>query len=195
MKTTEAQLAELDAAWERSRGGQTPLGSELGRNRHENWVRFHSLPESKRYAESEEEHAEILNRHYTVLRELASQNEFWVISARWTDGPDLGPDNPLRHRLHPSGRHWRTVRCESDEEATFWQLHASLEPAEPQRFEGLLRAVADYELVEVILADRELGWLYHPYDGGADVYARDVAQRDRLRDEHAAWLSKHPLGF
>ena len=36
----------------------------------ERWVRFHSLPESKRYAESEDEEAEVLRRHLTLLDEL-----------------------------------------------------------------------------------------------------------------------------
>ena len=77
----------------------------------------------------------------------------------------------------------------------YWQLYASLEPNAPDRLDALLRAVADYELVNVILADRDLNWLYHPYDGGADVYARDAAQRDRLLGKHAEWLSSHPLGL
>jgi hypothetical protein len=34
------------------------------------WVRFHSLPESKRYPDSQAEYAIELDRHYTVLSEL-----------------------------------------------------------------------------------------------------------------------------
>ncbi|WP_078592168.1 DUF3885 domain-containing protein [Streptomyces pseudogriseolus] len=37
--------------------------------------------------------------------------------------------------------------------------------------------------------------LYHPYDGGADVFLTSPEERDRMRDRHADWLSSHPLGF
>ena len=191
---TDAELAELDAAWERRHGVRLPLGYALGRGSDETWVRFHSLPGSKRYAESEDEYAEILLRHYRVLHELGAHADIWVITANWTDGPDPGSGSSLRQRTHPSARHWRTLREHGDDEAPFWQLYASREPAAAGQLDVLLRAVADNQLVNVLLADRELDWLYHPYDGGADIYARNAAQRDWLRAEHAGWLSKHPSG-
>jgi hypothetical protein len=195
VKVTDAELAELDGTWERQHGDRLPLGYALGRCSGETWVRFHSLPDSKRYADTEDEYAEILHRHYTVLRELGSHTVIWVITANWTDGPDPDSGNPQRERAHPFARHWRTIREPDDDDACFWQLYISLEPAAPEQLDVLLRAVADEQLVNVILADRELRWLYHPYDGGADIYARDTAQRDWLRGEHPEWLSKHPFGL
>ncbi|MCJ0874668.1 hypothetical protein [Streptomyces sp. AP-93] len=41
------------------------------------WVRFHSLPESKRYAEDEAEYAVLLNRYNTVLDDLFSGGRTW----------------------------------------------------------------------------------------------------------------------
>lgn len=40
-----------------------PVGHVLHPCLFDNWTRFHSLPESKRYAEDEVEYAEILRRH------------------------------------------------------------------------------------------------------------------------------------
>jgi hypothetical protein len=61
--------------------------------------------------------------------------------------------------------------------------------------DDLLRAVADAEAFGVIIADEDLRWLYHPYDGGADVILPTTPERDRLKDRHRDWLSIHPTGL
>ena len=59
----------------------------------------------------------------------------------------------------------------------------------------MLRAVADWKIADVILGPADLRWLYHPYDGGADVIAASSEERDRLKVEFADWLSSHPQGL
>lgn len=121
---TKAEVEALSEAW-LSRWGGSPIAHEL-RGRHtDRWVRFHSLPESKRYAQTEEEYGVILDRHHTVL----------------------------------------------------------------------LQGVTDDELGCVIIAPRDLRWLYHPHDGGADVIAPTTRERDALKIRHRDWLSAHPAGL
>ncbi len=58
-----------------------PMAHELKVNFTDRWVRFHSLPESKRYPESNEEYQEVLSRHNQVLNELcAMNNEVYLIT-------------------------------------------------------------------------------------------------------------------
>ncbi|MEU8122197.1 hypothetical protein AB0C21_26120 [Spirillospora sp. NPDC049024] len=59
----------------------------------------------------------------------------------------------------------------------------------------MLRDVADDRLPHVIIAPLDLKWLYHPYDGGADVIAPTVHDRDVLKTCHADWLPAHPAGL
>ena len=53
-------------------------------------VRFHSLPGSQRYAESEEQYTEILRRHATILADLLSEDgepgdtDLLVVIASWS---------------------------------------------------------------------------------------------------------------
>ena len=49
--------------------------------------------------------------------------------------------------------------------------------------------------VVVILTDDQCKWLYHPYDGGADVLAPSTATRDQVAVRHRSWLSKRPDGL
>ena len=63
---TDDEVESLTTAW-RTRWGENPVAYEL-RDRHaDRWVRFHSLPQSKRYAETEDEYEIILDRHHQVL--------------------------------------------------------------------------------------------------------------------------------
>ncbi|MFD0539351.1 hypothetical protein ACFQY7_42060 [Actinomadura luteofluorescens] len=52
--------------------------------------------------------------------------------------------------------------------------------------------MADDELGHVIISPLDLRWLYHPYDGGADVIAPSVRERDGLKSRHADWLPTPP---
>lgn len=59
----------LSQLWAQSWPGLQPIGHEV-RDERERWVRFHALPESKRYPEDEQEYAEVLRRHNLLLGEL-----------------------------------------------------------------------------------------------------------------------------
>ncbi|MGW4516170.1 DUF3885 domain-containing protein [Streptomyces sp. NPDC004393] len=48
------------------------------------WVPFHSLPESKRYAEDESEYGVVVERYNTVLDELFAGADVYVITPLWT---------------------------------------------------------------------------------------------------------------
>jgi hypothetical protein len=94
------------------------------------WVRFHSLPESKRYPETEAEYAIVLERHNRVLGELAQVGE---TVALLTTGYSRTP-TPLRSEtqlleLDPNAEYWRTVAMhEIDagfDDPTFWHLFVS----------------------------------------------------------------------
>ena len=63
------------------------------------------------------------------------------------------------------------------------------------RLDTLLRLVADDVVSDILLADMELRWLYHPYDGGMDVAVSSTSERDALRERHSDWLSAHPNGL
>ena len=54
-------------------------------------------------------------------------------------------------------------------------LYVSQIPWSAGCFDPLLRQVADYVIVNVLLADTGLRWLYHPYDGGMDIMLPSTA--------------------
>lgn len=83
-------------------------------------VRFHSLPESKRYAEDETEYAIVLGRYNTILDELFAGGDVYVITPVWTTEAAVPPVRPARvgsgsyecyTTLGPSQAHGRAGGC------------------------------------------------------------------------------------
>ncbi|MFE6055601.1 hypothetical protein ACFQ6N_33050 [Kitasatospora sp. NPDC056446] len=190
----------LTALWERRWPGSMPIGHEIQERGGERWVRFHSLPESKRYPDDEREYAILLERHNTVLNGLFTGKEVYVLTPRWTEKPSVP-------RMRRDAKHWRTW-FEPDEPdgadgadgsepecGTYWHSFVERQQWRPGCLDRLLRRVADEREYGVIVSDTGMRRLYHPYDGGADVYLTTTEERDRLKERHADWLSRYPGGW
>ncbi|WP_432871737.1 DUF3885 domain-containing protein [Microbispora rosea] len=191
MIVTEDELKSLTNAW-RTRWGRSPIAYRLRGWHADRWVRFHSLPESKRYAETEDEYEIILDRHHRVPTELGAEEGLYVIAVYFEDEQGRISPDPR----HPNAVPWLTI--EPGDDSPFdvaVRLYVSLTSFDRQILDPLLRGAADEELIDVIIAPLDLRWLYHPYDGGADVIAPTAHDRDVLKNRHADWLSTHPAGL
>ncbi|MFT3899672.1 MAG: hypothetical protein QM728_05425 [Gordonia sp. (in: high G+C Gram-positive bacteria)] len=183
-----ADAAAFDDAWHTRWPDARPVGYELRDAAAGSWVRFHSLPESKRYAETDAERAEVLRRHLVVLRELCD--------AASADPADLRVVTATFSESAEQQSYWQSVRLDLDDPESWWaHLRVRRTGLESAELRALLRRVADDEAQGVIIAPPDAAWLYHPYDGGADVIAPDAHLRDELKRDHADWLSSHPLGL
>ncbi|MFI5732048.1 hypothetical protein ACIA49_18130 [Kribbella sp. NPDC051587] len=185
-----ARARRLTAAWENAWPGAAPDGYMSAEDR---WVRFHSLPESKRYADSEAEYGEILRRHYAVLDALSGGTAYEQLVVI---GVDYGPNDLVTgwtRRYLPGAWPWQ-CRLDADDPdrgpSYFW---VKSEPSQPE-LDTLLRAVAD-DYAQIIVIPTDASWVFKPYDGGADIYAADRIDRDALRDRFADWLSKRADGL
>jgi hypothetical protein len=162
------------------------------------WVRFHSLPASKRYAENEAEYAVLLDRYNTVLDELFAGGEVYVVTTDWSHPSEPTHWSDHRRALHPQGTLWTTLDDTDDPDPDFhtrWYFYADRRPWQRGCLDELLRAAADEALPGIFVADTELTRIHHPYDGGADVVLATSEERQRMRDRHSAWLSDHPSGY
>lgn len=185
----------LDDYWTTCFANATPLAHLLRGQCGDRWVRFHSLPQSKRYAETEEEWATLLHRHNSVLGQLCSNGRtLQVLTSNWsaTSEPD-GPPEELR-ALSLAAEVWRSLPMhESEEDETDpWFLHVFHSPVvwQPGALDDIIRLVADDVLRNVMILDPTDTWLLHPYDGGMDVIARSQEQRARISRDLASWRSR-----
>jgi hypothetical protein len=190
--------ARLSGLWQRRWPEGPPVAHELRTAYRDRWVRFHSLPGSKRYPETDTEYAVVLHRYNTVLDELFGGSEVYVVTVAWSWEPS-GPELPPRRgEVHPEGSLWMTLTDEDDpdpESRTYTHLYADRRPWRPGGADAILREVADDVLSEVFITDSGLHRIHHPYDGGADVILTTPEERDALRDRHRGWLPRNPAGL
>jgi hypothetical protein len=192
------ETVALSQLWDERWPGCSKLPYEL-RAAWDRWVRFHTLPGSKRYPDTEDEYRIVLARHNTVLAELVTGFEVLVVTAGYSDAAEL--TEPCRSpetvaAAHPHAMYWTSV-CRDDEPGfeSWMHLYAGRLPWSEGCLDRLLRQVADDVIANVVIADVDLLWLYHPYDGGMDVILPSPDARDALRDRHLDWLSRHPAGL
>lgn len=189
--------ATLSAGWAARWGSTPPVGHLL--QGADIWVRFHSLPESQRYAENAAEYDELLHRHHSILRDLAdttSSNEVLVFTHSWSVGRLPVPQSAPLQAAVPGSEYWMSfLQDPTDPENTTWH-HAWVNrmPATPEALDPLLRLVADDGTAGVIICDEHLTWCYHPYDGGGDVLPATAELRDELKDRYREWLPSTESG-
>ncbi|MGN6723612.1 MAG: DUF3885 domain-containing protein [Marmoricola sp.] len=192
MPLTPAELTDL---WQRRWPGLRPIGHEFKWCEVDRWVRFHSLSDSKRYADTPDESAEILRRHLTVLRELAGLEdaELTVALTNWSDDANERPGPPYVGLV---SEYWTSVAVDPEDPESAWaHLYLSSAALPGDGLRRLLLLVADDELGNVMIFDASLDWIYHPYDGGSDVLLQTSTERDRLKAAHRDWLSIDPSGL
>ncbi|MEU3457862.1 hypothetical protein ABZ671_30370, partial [Micromonospora sp. NPDC006766] len=186
----------LQAVWETRWQQVAPISHHL-KWLDDRWVRFHSLPGSKRYAENDSEYATILHRHNAILDELRGQTvDLQVITLEVAFTPVPRRRTPILQALLPNAECWSVLSWpDLDPELAFAHAYVNRVAWQPGRLDQLFRQVADDQIAHVIIAPPDLAWLYAPYDGGADVLLANTALRDYLRDRHRQWLSSHPAGL
>jgi hypothetical protein len=197
-------LASFEAAWQQSFGATPPLGYALRQQHTERWFRIHSLPESKRYAESEREYEELLARHNAVAEDVFGDGAQVMLvchtfsvpdESRPTLAPDLalGSGNEVRWFRRLEARELGTLvdpleNCAVD----LWGL---LTEWRRGAFDDAIRGVADDIGMRFLIATVDARRVYAPYDGGADLLVEDSVARDAMRRRYRGWLSEHPWGL
>lgn len=180
---------DLTRRWRKAWGTDTPLG--VFPLNPERWVRFHSLPLSKRFADTPAELSEILRRHTVLLSELMSPSGSTTLVVIGNEYGWRDSEAGRFRRLVKDSWPWAIVEpeTEDDDRRYLWATERELTD-----LDDLLIAIAD-DTVRAAIYPTDFSWAYLPYDGGADVYAPDTQTRDRLRAGHTDWLSAHPLGL
>jgi hypothetical protein len=147
------------------------------------WLRIHSLPESKRYAESKEEWDVLLQRQNNVISNLIDEQELIKVVINFIeidnclfksfDFINIGVFKDME----------RETVFQSFLFETIWQAN-SLNP--------LLIMIAQDEMRAFIIAK---DCLIAPYDGGMDLIFKDGYTKGLYKEKYKAWLSKREDGL
>lgn len=159
------------AGWLRARfGGTPPLGFCLRTDHRERWLRLHSLPGSKRYAETNAEHREVRERARAAARELLpTGSPVLLVGCE----PALPEVPALRFERLGTWAH----PLLDDEPCELWAAQTSW-PHEGSQ--ALADAIARDERRAAWFSLRT-GEVFAPYDGGIDLIVESPARAAALR--------------
>lgn len=187
---------EFRQYWEATYPAGPPVGYRLRQAYRERWLRIHTLPAAKRYAQSASEDQEILRRHNTVLTDLMGRGRTFVLVTTGyaeTAPPTMQPPEVAAH--YPSSQHFLSSRMEDDFIPPYWHFFMDVLLWEPRMTDPLLRQIAADVVHNVLFVSMERQSVYAPYDGGADIILPSASERAVLRHRYTDWLSAHPQGL
>ena len=188
--------------WNRHYPDIEPVGYELRNAGAEYWIRFHSLPDSKRYAETDDEWRILLTRQNLLAAAvLGDEQDCWLVQSLHKLPPgqvEIAVDGGIDpfgaiagYGLESAVVSVREAGTEFEER---WEAFAGIVKWTSGRFDGLLREIADWS-APTIWYSSETGAIFAPYDGGVDLFLPDESRVSELAAKHADWLSIHPLGL
>lgn len=196
-------MSEFQRLWSRHYPNMEPVGYELRNAGAPTWVRFHSLPRSKRYPDTEAEWSLLLARQNAIGAGVLGENqECWLVQSHRELTPDVTDvalndgNDPFRattdYGLKPATV---TLRDRGTEFERRWQAFVGLTKWSAGRFDGLLRDIADERAAPTLWFSKDTGSIFAPYDGGVDLFLPDERWAIELTEQHPDWLSDHPLGL
>jgi len=163
------------AWWKTKMGEIAPVGHALRSFYCDNWSRFHSLPEAKRYAESEAEYQEVLARHSTVTDAIFQAGEpIYVYRSRLQEQPLRGR---LKHQLAKRQLRESVTKLPANlssaapDDDDHYYVRALVSRWRPDFFGVLVRQIADEEEYGVTFVSPATRNTYCPYDGGMDIFS------------------------
>ena len=181
--------------WQSQIGAVAPVGYALRAHFCERWTRFHSLAESKRYAESAAEKQELIKRHTEVASALFNPGErLYVYQSRLSESR-----KQLRCKHEVARRQLREStmrsRANPDTVATgdddLFLSRALVTSWKPDFFELLVREVSEEREYMVTIASPDTQNIYCPYDGGMDIFVSSVSP-SALGAQFLLWQSERP---
>lgn len=167
-------------------GATPPLGYCLRADHATRWLRLHSLPASKRYADTDAERAEVRHRAFTAAAAVL-RDAIWIVTPAY----ELETVRRLAPGLTftPAGRYEHPLLDEP------LDAHAAPTPWPHPDSAALVDEIAS-DATRALWFCAATGEVFAPYDGGIDLLAATPARAAALRATFPPdWFSRRPDGL
>lgn len=173
--------------WQRFHSDSVPLSFAL-RYTSKPWLRLHSLPESKRYAETQQERDVLLRRANVVAATVLGNDPVWLVQlGDLSDSEVAWTEDTLKPRrefgLQPAGLY--------PYDEMVWPAYAVLTTFTLGTFNALIEDVANERAFRTLWMSSATGRIFAPYDGGMDIFMESDCEIASLKARFANWLPLH----
>ena len=184
--------------WNKEYPEALPINHELKWVYANRWFRIHSLPESKRYAETAEEYKILLDRQNQLIDDLIGEESEVAISfGLYTD--DITNNN--YRELTDFGEFQKVLtidlhkeRPKEYEDKMYFDIFVKTEYWKKESRNEILKAIADDEINAMFVCPSKKS-IVAPYGGGVDLIFDSTEKRDRLKSKYKDWLSDREDGM
>ena len=188
-------MSEFATLWQHRHPLGPPVAHLLRKVPHEHWVRFHSLPLSKRYAETPTERRTVLERANTLAsRVIGESSDCWLVQADPNydgSGDGLDPYGSITQL----GLAFDFEHRDPEDECTY-RIYSKLVTWSAGMFNDLIAQRADDLLpIPTMWVSARNGAVFAPYDGGSDLFLQAAGEVAELKCEFSGWLSEYPTGL
>ena len=194
----------FDCFWKENYADLVPLGYVLREHFfNDRWFRIHSLPKSKRYADSEDEKQIVLDRQNALITDLiGEQRDYLLLLSTWSETLTAEIFSEFGHAIILD-----CIRLDGDSYCLgegYLNVAVINRKWEANSIDDYLIAVAneepliDSESCEVyrfLIVDLNQNRIIAPYDGGVDIFLNTTQERDDFKLKYKDWLSTHERGL
>jgi hypothetical protein len=194
---------EFNEFWAARYYNSIPISHVFKRDYPERWLRIHSLPQSKRYAEDEIEWEILLQRQNSIISDIFGENlQVLLITKVYSDkmGWESSWIEKGRNVLKPyiftklEAIELYSRSSEFFEEDMFYTPEFAEVAWNVNQYNNLLKAIANDEL-RALFVSLEKNAIIAPYDGGMDIILKDVETKEYYRSKYSQWLSARSDGL
>ena len=171
-----------------------PVGHMLKEYAPRRWVRFHSLPEGRRYPETTDDYDELLYRADVLVGQLCQPGDDLMLVTGLYGRRGAPPPEPssAQQLVQPDAQYWCTVEAtRTVDDDALWPLHlwVGWRSYGPRALDPVVRLVADDELAAVIVVAPDRLVAVHPDHTGVDMLFPTAEERDAMGGTYAEWTS------
>jgi hypothetical protein len=173
-----------------------PLGYLLKNHYRERWIRIHSLPSGKRFAQTIQERMELIRRQGCAASQIFQPSESCMLVLASSTGKTLNKSlRSLKFELAPHWSHYYQDKDDFKEEVENVDFYISHNKWEIDKFKDLIFSIGDDEMDPLIFVNPKNGEIYGPYSGGADLIFSTPKERDKVKLLLEDIVSTHPCGL
>jgi hypothetical protein len=193
---------EFNMFWISNYPETVPISHYFKHDYFDRWFRIHNLPESKRYADNDEEWSILLHRQNQIITDLLGENSnFLLVTGEYTmEGytelhslTEVGSLAQIPFILLAK-MDLNKLRPDEYDPGAFYHPMFSEQIWVPQKFDNILREIA-YDNLRAFFISIEKELIIAPYDGGIDFILKNSETRDLYKEKYNSWLSSRQDGL
>jgi hypothetical protein len=194
---------QFKAFWESAYPNTVPISHFFKWDYSDRWFRIHSLPESKRYAETQQEWDILLSRQNSIIADLLGNNaQVYIITGDYDYENNSDVSDLLNSDQLPEGLTFTSLNAidmnklnaEEYDKGTIYRPIIAEEIWKPNKFDELLQDIANDNFRAFFLSTKQ-ACLIAPYDGGIDIILKDSATKESFKTKYNNWLSSREDGL